>query len=287
MKLLPDHIQAFLSVVQTGTVHAAGKKIGLTQTAVTRRIANLELELGASLFLRSRRGMTLTHAGSALLSYCRQVIDLEGEVLAKISGENSQEAKKLAIEGPSSVLRSRVIPSLKKVMQKYPNLAIEFRLSDVDSGVNSLKRGRADIVLLPQKTVVHEFESKVLKPERYILVGPKSWQGRELADIVKNERIIDFDPNDEMTFHVLKSINLLAKARKDRHFANNTDALTSMIELGLGYSVLSAEFVAPFVEGGRIVAIGGRAFYNFEIALAWYHRRHLPPYFRDVLKAIR
>lgn len=72
------NLAAFKQVAQTGSVHAAAKDLGLTQTAVTKRIKSLEETLGLTLFLRSRRGMQLTADGLALLQHARAVDELEG-----------------------------------------------------------------------------------------------------------------------------------------------------------------------------------------------------------------
>ncbi len=287
MKLLPHHLQAFYSVAKAGTVHGAARMLRLTQTAITRRIASLESELTTTLFLRSRRGMTLTDAGLALLNYCQQAIDLEGDTLAKLGNSGVEKEANLVIQGPSSILRARVIPQLVAIMKQFPQLTLEFRISDYASGVEDLKRGQADLVVLPRDAVVDEFASKVLKAERYVLVGPTAWGQRDIKEIVAQERIVDFDPTDQMTFFLLEKYDLLELARSQRHFVNNTDALASLIHFGIGYTVLAQDFAEPLLATGRVAAIGGRRYFDFEIALAWYPRRHMTQYFKDVLKAIR
>ena len=65
MKL--SHIRNFIAVAQCGSVQAAGRKLGVTQPAITRSIRDLEQELGAPLFERSGSGMALTSIGQAVL----------------------------------------------------------------------------------------------------------------------------------------------------------------------------------------------------------------------------
>src|SRR4051794_18551948 len=84
MSLLSPQLQAFSAIVRHGTVHAAAKELGITQTGVTQRIRSLESSLSTTLFVRSRKGMVPTPEGMALLRYCQAARDLEGEALAKI-----------------------------------------------------------------------------------------------------------------------------------------------------------------------------------------------------------
>src|SRR5258705_9338556 len=64
-----DQLTVFLSVVETGSFAAAGRKLGRATSAISYTIANLELQLGVPLFDRDRtRKPTLTEAGAAVLS---------------------------------------------------------------------------------------------------------------------------------------------------------------------------------------------------------------------------
>jgi DNA-binding transcriptional LysR family regulator len=287
MRILSNNIKSFYEVSRQGTVHAAARVLGLTQTAVTQRLQTLENDLGSTLFIRSRRGMTLTSAGEALARYCRQAVDLEGETLAALQAGGNPVAARVTIEGPSSLLRARVIPALTPVLRAYPELGVAFRMRDFGSSAAALKRGETDLAILKRADVADEFDSRLLKPEKYVLVGPPAWAKRPLADIVAAERIVDFDPSDEMTLHWLEKKGLREKARADRHFADNTDALASLIVLGCGYSVLAADFAKPFVARGELAVLAGGATLDFEIALAWYPRKHPPPYWAKILSAVR
>ena len=287
LKLLSQNLQAFTLISRLGTVHAAARQLGLAQTAVTQRLKILEADLNATLFTRSRRGMTLTDSGHALLKYCREAQDLEGEVLAKISGDIDQSSYRITLEGPSSILRARVIPATATVLKEYPQVAVEFRISDDSPGALSLKRGLTDVAIIPRGEVVSEFDSRLIRPERYVMVVSPDWAKRNIADIVENERIIDFDASDTMSFQWLEKFDLRKNARDDRHFVNNTDALASMVMQGLGYSVLATEFADPYLDRGELVQVARGKYLDFELALAWYPRRHPTEYWQKLLKAIR
>jgi DNA-binding transcriptional LysR family regulator len=130
-------------------------------------------------------------------------------------------------------------------------------------------------------------ESRLLKPERYVLVASPTWKGRPLKEIVRSERIIDFDPTDPMTHAYLKKHHLLEHARAERHFANNTESVAEMIAQGLGYGVLTAEFAKVRVEAGQLTVLNQGQPLENAMALAWYPRAQPPRYFLGLLKAIR
>lgn len=283
MSLLSPPLEAFWAVVQKGTVQEASHILGITQTGVTQRIRSLEKQLHTTLFIRSRKGMKLTTEGESLLQYVRMSLENEGMALSKIQKAAFEHTIEIGISGPSSILRSRVIPNLLSQKDKIPKVRFRFDLSDTHQNQEKLKTGRCDIAVLEHHEVTKEMDSRILKPERYKLYVPKAWKRRKLSDIIEGEAIIDFDPSDRMTFNYLEKYRIKAKAQSDRHFANNTDALMSMIEQGLGYSVLSEEFAK---KNGEIFDISPDQFYDYKIALAWYYRPEMPDYFKTIVKAI-
>jgi LysR family transcriptional regulator (chromosome initiation inhibitor) len=287
MKLISANLQAFYFTATFGTVHAAATRLNITQTAATRRIAALEKDLKKTLFLRSRKGMALTESGRGILRYCKQVLEIEGEVLVGSESNPAEAEQRLTIEVPSSFLRTRILTVLSKLRSEYPRLILDIRVDDDAKGVEALKLGKADIVVIPSSEVAKEFDSKKLKPEQYIMVGPVSWGSRKIEDIVRNELIVDFGCDDKMTINYLNHFGLQQLMREERHFINNTDALARAVEMGIGYSVLSREFADPLIQQNRLICFQPRKHFEFFLALAWYPRKYIPDYMKGFISALK
>ena len=285
MRLLSPQLQAFLAIVKHKTVHAAADAIHLTQTAVTQRIKALEKRLSTSLFIRSRRGMLLTNEGEALLRYCRAVQELEGEALSCISGTGIEKNVSICMTGPSTLMRARIVPQCVKIMQQFPRLLMQFDINDNENRVKSLRRGESQLAIISPNLLSEEMEYKNLKPEHYILVASPRWKKRRLQDIIKNERIIDFDLADQMAFDYLKHYNLFDLANKDRHLVNRTDTLALMITEELGYGVLPFEFAEPYLVSKRLIALNAGKTYPYLLTLAWFPRHQQPKYFSAIINA--
>ena len=286
MSLLSPSLEAFWAVVQKGTVLDASKIVGLTQTGVTQRIRSLEKQLGVTLFTRSRKGMRLTSEGEALLRYVKAARDLEGETLSSLSGKKENQTVEFCLSGTSTLIRSRIIPRAAAVMKKYPHLRIRFDLTDADSVLGKLKTGFAQMVAVPSHQVGLELDSKIMAPEKYFLVGPSAWKKRSLNDILHQEVLIDFDPQDNVTIDLLKKYKLLKNVSLSRHYANNIDAMTSMIQAGLGFSSLTEEFAEPFIKDGSLIYLDKEKHLDYSVALAWYPRSEMPNYFKDLIHAM-
>lgn len=287
MSLLNHGIEAFMAIVRQGTVHGAAREIGLSQTGVTQRIRALEKDLGTTLFVRSRTGMRPTAEGEALVRWAQRVGDLEGELLAFMRRSGAAQAVRVTITGPSSEMRSRVIPATTALLPDLPGLTLEFDLDDEGAGLNMLKTGAAQLAVIPRDDVVNELDAKLLRPARHVLVGPAAWAKRDLDEVVASERIIDFNDRDDATFAFLRAHDLLAGARKRRHLVNNPDALADLVAAGLGYSVLAEDFAAPRLRDGSLVDLAPGLWQDFEMALAWYPRHEMPAYFKALIDAVQ
>jgi DNA-binding transcriptional LysR family regulator len=127
---------------------------------------------------------------------------------------------------------------------------------------------------------------KLLNPEQYVLVCSKQWKGRKLNEIIKNEKIIDYNPSDQMTYDYLRQYNLFHLAQHGRHFVNRTEFLAALVAATLGYTTLAKEFAKPYVENGQLMMLNAGQTYDVQFALAWYPRPEPPRYFIAVIEAI-
>lgn len=286
MSLLSPELEAFVAIVKTSTVHGAGREIGLTQTGITQRIRGLERKVGATLFTRSRKGMKLTEEGEALYIYCQKVLDIEGETLSLVHGASKKKNVRIQIAGSSSIMRSRVIPNTIKILKNFPDIRFTYHFTDDEPTMRYLKSGECQLAVMSPLEVANELDSKKLEPEVYIMVGPYAWKNRDIKEILKNERLVDFNYGDKVTLGFLKKYNLEHSANKEGHYINNTDGIVSLLTNGYGYSVLSKRFLEPYLKNKQLAHLMPDKHLNMDFALAWYPRKEMPKYFKELIEHI-
>lgn len=286
MNLISPQLQAFVAVVENKTVHSAANALNLTQTAVTQRIRNLEVQLKTTLFIRSRRGMELTKEGEALLRYCHSVRALEGETLAQIAGLGVSSEIEISIAGPSSIMRSRIVPNLMNFTKTYVNTLLHFIFDDSDDLQQKLRSGVYDFAVMTADNITQEMAEKKMQPENYILVCTSSWVNRSLDDILKNEHIIDFYPSDKMTFNYLEHFDLLDLANKSRHFVNNIDSMADLVINGMGYTTLTKDIAEKYLLAQQLIVLNQAKIFEYQPHLVWYPRLEMPNYFSDLIEKI-
>lgn len=104
-----EWVRAFEAAGRTGSFTAASEEIDLTQAAISQRIANLESLIGTRLFVRQRRGVTLTVEGEAWLPHVSHAL-----TLLRQSSEDlfSTKRRKITISASASVIQDWLVPRL-------------------------------------------------------------------------------------------------------------------------------------------------------------------------------
>jgi LysR family transcriptional regulator (chromosome initiation inhibitor) len=277
---------AFERVSSLKTVHAAANDLGITQAAVTKRLRHLESELKVTLFLRSRRGMSLTEEGKALLQFCKTSNEAEGLLMSRLEGSNLHEVN-LKIAGPTSILSSRVSKDCLHLYTKYPHLKLHFLCEDHLCLIELIKQAKVDLVIVPPSEVPNEMDGKLLKPNKFMLVGSPKWKGRSLSNILEQERIIDYYEKDMTTLNYLSKFELVSSKRLDRLFMNNNMSLIRMFSAGIGFGTLTEDIAKPFLESGELIKLNRGQIWEDPLALAWYPRHEKSICFQDLISSIK
>jgi DNA-binding transcriptional LysR family regulator len=122
-------LRLFVRVARTGSFSRAARELAMAQPTASRTIAALEQEVGAALFTRSTRALTLTEAGARYLERIEPILDSLAEADQEVRG--SDELRGLLRVGLSSSLAVRaVIPALPRFADLHPALRIELIIND-------------------------------------------------------------------------------------------------------------------------------------------------------------
>lgn len=125
-----EHLQIFISVVETGSLTRAAQRLGIGKTSVSKGIQRLEFELGASLIVRTTRSINLTEPGEAFYKSCRAIIALAEEAVTAVSP--TQDDLRGTLRVASSVEYSAFVlaPVLAGMRHLHPGLRIDMVSSD-------------------------------------------------------------------------------------------------------------------------------------------------------------
>ncbi len=149
-----DHIKTFVAVAKHGSFSVAGRKVFLSQSAVTSQIRQLEEEYGEKLFSRRGKGMHLTSAGRVFLEYAERFVGLRTESLRTVA-EHSSSPGGLVTIGANEATVLYVLPDiLSRFSRMYSNVQISIYRNFSHKVLERVEDGTIDlgIVTLPVKS---------------------------------------------------------------------------------------------------------------------------------------
>jgi DNA-binding transcriptional LysR family regulator len=123
-------LQVFAHVVESGSFAAAAKALGVTRSAVCRRIDGLERRLGARLLDRTTRRLSLTEAGETLYHRAQRILNEIAEAELIVSKYGGEPRGTLRITSPIMIGLHRLIPILPEFLGLYPQIKVQLDLSD-------------------------------------------------------------------------------------------------------------------------------------------------------------
>ena len=123
-------LDIFARVARTGNMSMAGREMGLSPAVVSKRISLLEDRLGARLFQRTTRQLTLTETGEGYFKRVVDILSLVEEAEDYVSRRNTKPRGVLKISAPTSFSRLHITPHLPAFMARYPDIEIDMQLTD-------------------------------------------------------------------------------------------------------------------------------------------------------------
>lgn len=139
-----DTMRVFLKVVEMGSLSAAARVLHSPLPTVSRKMADLEKLLGATLMTRTNRRVILTDAGQQYLSAARDILERIEEAERRVSGEYLSPKGDLTVTAPIVFGRLHVLPVIGDFLKAFPEINMRLTLSDRN---NNLAEDHVDVAL--------------------------------------------------------------------------------------------------------------------------------------------
>ncbi len=235
-------LKVFLIVADLASMTAAAKRLGLSQSAVSQAIRQLEESIGAVLIDRERRPLTLTAAGAALRHRGATLV-AEAETLYKAVREQAGgEAQMLRIGMVDSFAGTIGPPLIKSLLASAVHLHVASGLSP-DLGDALLER-RLDMIVTtdpPEDTA--QLERHLLLSERYVLLLPSSLAVAhsvpDLQQLMLVAPFIRFSRDSHIGVTIERYLNAIGVVPPHRLEIDTADSLVAMVAAGIGWALIT------------------------------------------------
>jgi LysR family transcriptional regulator, regulator for bpeEF and oprC len=258
MKNLSQFVN-FSAVARHGSFAKAARELGLAPSSVAKSVARLEEELGARLFQRTTRSVTLTEEGRALYAKSVRLLDeIDALDLGSVK-ESDEPAGTLRIGAPVGYGVRVLLPKLAQLRERYPLLEVDLRLSDervslLDEGLDAAVRfgELEDSSFIAQK--IDEQNLVLCASPAYLEAHPRIRSVQDLA----SHSIVAFrlptSGRDRPLEFIENGLRVTLPSNSTFHI-NHGEALAHAAVLGVGLAQIPEFFAGSFLESGALVEV--------------------------------
>ena len=238
-----QQIKNFLVLCDTLNFRKAAEQINIVQPALSRQIQLLENEMGAMLFNRSTRAVTLTEAGIFFQKEAQRILQDLNKTIIRTKQVHNGEAGEVRITHSSSAMNTVVPSFLVKVKHKWPDLKTIAQETSNFQQIDMLLTRKTDIGVAPNIMLPPEVSSKILYSENFVLILPASHplSKNKLNDlsVLKNETFIlpQLSTGVGYVEAILQICHAFGFEPKIAHESAHSIGVLRLVEAGLGISI--------------------------------------------------
>ena len=252
-------LEYFDAIASEGSLAAAAVRCHVSASALALAVDELEQHLSLQLFVRRKgKGVTLTPAGSRLLSHAKLVLSGAESLAADASRSSSSVSGRFAV-GCFSTLTPFYLPGIMEVFQRrHPEIELELAEASAIELTEMLLQGRLDAALLYTADVsaqlafdpVQEYRPYIMVAEDHPLAGRDRISLGELA--AEPMILLDMHPSRSNTEQLFSALDLRPRIG---HVTQNFELVRCLVARGLGYGVLYQRPAVPVTYEGNALTV--------------------------------
>ena len=238
-----DKLRIFNAAAEAGSFTHAGEVLGLSQSAVSRQVSALELDLQTPLFHRHARGLILTEQGEQLFRTVQEVVQKLAVTRMRLTDSRERPHGELRITTTVGIGTNWLAPRLGEFLELYPDITVNVILSDDDLDLSMREADMAIRVREPQQPDL--IRRRLFTMHFHAYASPayikRHGQPRSLDELDKH-RILIYGASAGNYLNNINSLQYTGRdSRAPRASAltiNNLTAVCNAVAAGVGIAVL-------------------------------------------------
>jgi len=250
----------FIAVATERSFTKAAARLGVSQSALSQTIRQLEERLGVRLLMRTTRSASPTEAGERLLQNVGPKLAEIAAELAALSGLRDKPAGTLRISVGDHAARTIVWPKLQGFLRTYPEISVEITL---DAGLIDIVTQRYDAGVRLGEQIAKDMIAVRIGPEiRFIVIGSKSYLAGRLAPQTPRDLVGHNCINLRLATHgglyawefAKGGHELKVRVEGQLVFNNVFDVLAAAVA-GFGLAYVPEDMAWPHIAKGRLASV--------------------------------
>ena len=278
MKSTFEELQAFVTIVDSGSIVAAAEHLSQTTSGVSRALSRLETKLKVTLIERTTRKLKLTQEGQLFLEKARKILHDLAEAEDLLLKADEDISGLIRVDSATPFILHVIVPLMHEFMQKYPKIEIE--LNNHDQIIDLLEH-KTDVAIRFGELNDSSLHAKLLCRSRLYLVASAEYierRGRpsKTEELVEHS-LIGFSQSLHLNTWPVE-LNDMPYTARPAIKASNGETVRQLALEGLGITCLSRFLVQDDLNLGRLVALlEDQIKIEYQkIHAVYYQREHLP-----------
>ncbi len=273
-------LAVFAQVVEARSFSAAARSLGMSKSAVSKRVARLEDRLGARLLNRTTRRLSLTEVGAAFYERCARIVSELEEAELAVTRLSSEPRGTLKLNAPVTFGQLQIAPAVPELLARHPELRIDMLLSD---RVVDLVEEGFDLAIrlgpLPDSTLV----ARRLAPDRRVVCATPGYlerhgRPRTPAELETHNCLGYSFLGTQSEWRFRGPRGERPQRVRGNFQANNGEVLRAALLEGLGLALMPTFIVGRDLAAGRLELV----LEDYELPpggvhAVYPHGRHLSP----------
>jgi DNA-binding transcriptional LysR family regulator len=274
MKIDTTTVHLVLAILEEGSISRAADKLNLAVAAASKRVTDLETQLGTKLFKRLPHGVKVTDSGVKLLAHIKQIdnlIDrLEGDAQALSQGSGGS----IIIGAPKSVVIQSLAKDIFRVQQKYPQISL--RIQEENSQViQQLLRDKViDVGIYEKTSGFLDLEKFHYQHDRLVLVYSRQHfqfsTEPVTIDQILNMPIVSLGKGSAILFAVQRAHKSRGRVFRQNFTVSGFDTMLALVRNGLGIGLMPPDIFSSFHPEASLGSV--------EIEGDWHQRSYVLSY---------
>ncbi|MDF3832282.1 LysR family transcriptional regulator [Cupriavidus basilensis] len=259
MKVTLDELQAFATVVDTGSITAAAEQLDLTVSATSRTLARLEEKLKTTLLRRTTRRLALTEEGQAFLQNARAIIDSVEGAEEQMLARREKPSGRLRVDAASPFMLHVIVPLVHGYRERFPQVELELNSNE---GIIDLLERRTDVAIRIGRLKDSTLHSRLIGNSRLRILASPAYldahgQPRKVEDLGKHA-LLGFNQPESLNVWPILDADGEPYRIAPAVWSSSGETLRQLALDGAGIVCLSDFMTAQDRESGRLVQILAR-----------------------------
>jgi DNA-binding transcriptional LysR family regulator len=283
-------ILIFVTAAKSRSFTDASEQLGLTKSAVGKAIAKLEDRLGAQLFHRTTRSISLTADGEAYFAACASALDEISAAETVLGPGQQRPVGRLRIDMPGVFGRRVIVPILLDIGRKHPDL--QFTMTFSDYLIDPIEEGVDLVIRFGEVQSSSGLVARRLTRQRMVITASPQYltergTPKNVEELDRHACIVGYRRGLPLSWRITRNGESLRISPPSTHQISDGDPIIAAALAGLGCCQMPMFMVREHLESGRLIEILHDVSTEIiDVHAVWPKVGHLRPKVRHVVDTL-